>query len=39
MPLVNYRASVEAVLRWERSEGRRSCCLQHEYSWGALETQ
>ena len=42
MPLVGYQASVEAVLRWERSdqvvfglrweqrEGRRSCCLQHE---------
>ena len=30
MPLVGYQASVEAVLRWEQREGRRSCCLQHE---------
>ena len=30
MPLVSYRGSVEAVLRWEQREGRRSCCLQHE---------
>ena len=43
MPLVNYRGSVEAVLRWEcndrvvsglrweQREGQRSCCSQHEY--------
>lgn len=26
--------AVRTPPRWERSEGRRSCCSQHEYSWG-----
>ena len=39
LPLVSYRASAGVVLRWEQRESRRSYCVQHEYSWGALGTQ
>ena len=35
------RQSLRSCLDYAGSngEGRRSCCPQHEYSWGALETQ
>ena len=41
LPMRRWEGSDQVVsgLRWEQSEGQRSCCPQHEYSWDALGTQ